>query len=470
MRFLTGYFCCSQKNRVLTLQRVIGRDKRRVVFLCLCGEEQDQHMQREGELGVRLEKWFYRQALPCCEKRGIERCVDRVKKEFVEVAERSDSELVAFFSVEGEGFYAWKGGMSLSLLNLSFGTVHAKSLVAPTQNLKVLRTQTEPGVGLLLGTETLLHVLPKEMVQTCLDIRRLDSTAQLTAHVRELVTEGQRSGVEGDLAMLLVKEDAEETQLPMVQRSVLAGRGFVVQECIGTGAFGNVYRLWDAEGKRSLACKVARDTQKRRILRREAMLLKGISHPLFATYEDCLEAEGYTMLLMEYIPGESLARRLERKPLSQKMAVRVARQLAEGLSYLHALPGVILYRDMNAENVCLAKGGRVKLLDLGCACSMAEAGTSRAGSPGYAPREQIHTEAIERLVGPYSDVYALGKLLQYMLTGVDPCRQTAPKTSTRQSNRKLSPQLEQIVAACVAEDPKDRIPDMKGVLERLVSI
>lgn len=267
-------------------------------------------------------------------------------------------------------------------------------------------------------------------------------------------------------------ERMEKDSMSLHQRTFLAKHGYIVRNSIGKGAFGRVYRVWDDRQGRFWACKVASDAVGRGILRREAMLQRSISHPIYAGFVDCLEEKEYTFLLMEYLDGESLDRCLERGRLDSAQAIRIAIQLAEGINYLHQLPEPVLYRDLKPQNICLAGDGRVRLMDLGCACTVSEARLSKAGSPGYAPWEQLQEreEGINaRAVCPgfYSDVYALGRLLHQMLTGEDPCRPPRQKMPIRVYDRKLSLLLEKVVVQCVEEQPELRPPDMCCVMRML---
>lgn len=258
-------------------------------------------------------------------------------------------------------------------------------------------------------------------------------------------------------------EDNGRWRLSASQQRFLAGHGYGIKDLIGNGAFGQVYRVWDNTKERFLACKVAFGSDRQAILRREAALQRSITHPLFVRYVDCLESREYTFLLTECVEGENLGQHLQKGPLTQEQAVIVTMQLAQGIRHLHEMPQSILYRDLKPENICLTEDGGVRLIDLGCACTIAEARLSKAGSPGYGPWEQLN--AINP--GLYSDVYALGRILHYMLTGDNPCKPPIQKPPIRVYNRKLSPLLEQFIIQCVEEQPRLRLPDMDSVLRGL---
>ncbi len=243
----------------------------------------------------------------------------------------------------------------------------------------------------------------------------------------------------------------------------LRQRGYILKQLIGTGAFGSVYLVKNLQTGQSLACKVAVTCQAVKILKKEGELLRQITHPLFAAYEKWGQEPQGAFLLMEYVEGESLAQRLVQGALPQKQAVDYAIQLAEGIRYLHELSTPILYRDLKPEHIKVGQEGRIKLLDLGCSCKLADAHLAKAGTKGYAPPEQL----LHGQPGLYSDVYALGKLLQYMLTGRNPCVASVHKSGLRTYRKTFSPYLQELVARCTEEDYRERIQDMKCVLWNL---
>ena len=118
---------------------------------------------------------------------------------------------------------------------------------------------------------------------------------------------------------------------------------------------------------------------------------------------------------------------------------------------LHERPEPILYRDLKPEHVILCGDGRVRLLDLGCACRLSEAWKSKAGSPGYAAPEQLCERGHRQ--GVYSDVYSFGKVLAAMQreTGADR-------------------DWERLIAQCTAEKTEERIPGMRFILQELRTI
>lgn len=183
---------------------------------------------------------------------------------------------------------------------------------------------------------------------------------------------------------------------------------------IGKGGQAIVYLVESLDGRRgegrpaSLACK----TGLAEIIRREALLLKQLRHPLFPAFEEYRELEGRGFLFMEYVCGRTLESYIDTGRISLCQLESWSRQLAEAILTLHHMPAIWIYRDLKPANIVIREDGRLKLVDLGCTCILSEAGQSLAGTPEYSAPEQF---AAPELVGEASDLYGYGKLLEQML-------------------------------------------------------
>lgn len=227
---------------------------------------------------------------------------------------------------------------------------------------------------------------------------------------------------------------------------LLSGYGWRAGRRIGQGAFCEVYLATENRTGKSAACKVSRQKE---LARRESKMLAAAAHPLFPEFYALWEAGERTCLLMEYICGLSLERHLRhRGGFSAGQTLRVGMELAQGLRFLHQLPEPLLYRDLKPANVMIRQDGRVRLLDMGCACPLRCPDESRAGTPGFAAPEQLREGGV---LSPASDVYGLGKLLE------------------RMAGENVSGGLERVIAACVAPAPEDRLSDMQEVTQALLA-
>lgn len=234
------------------------------------------------------------------------------------------------------------------------------------------------------------------------------------------------------------------------------------KKLIGTGSFGNVYKV--RKGDLFYALKEMNDKGMRD---REEKYLKLADHPLFPKFEESYDEEGKYYILEEYIWGTPLDEAIRlRNGFGQPEAMKFAVSVADGLAYLQQSDGNILFRDLKAENLILQPDGEIRLVDLGTACFLEEADRSRAGTAGDSAPEQIDNKSKQ---GMYSDVYAFGTLFYHMLTG-----RKAPSgeeyVSLRSTDPSFSASLEILIRECTLKEAEERIPDMYTVLTRLMDI
>lgn len=208
---------------------------------------------------------------------------------------------------------------------------------------------------------------------------------------------------------------------------------------LGAGAFSRVYRVTNEITGEFAVCKVSSRLE---LAQKEAEVLKCITHPLFPTYKGRTVMGDKHYLLMEYICGSTLRQYVERRGgLSEQRTTEIAMALAKGLNYLHEQPIPVVFRDIKPENVLIQQDGRVRLVDVGCVCQEGSPDGSMAGTRAFAAPEQL---TVGTKVGRESDVYALGKLVCYMLR-----------------KGSMSPGLAGLVQRAKAEEPMLRIPDMR---------
>jgi eukaryotic-like serine/threonine-protein kinase len=134
---------------------------------------------------------------------------------------------------------------------------------------------------------------------------------------------------------------------------------------LGAGGMGEVYRANDTRLDRTVAVKVlpaslSSDPSLKQRLEREAKAVSKLSHPHICTLHDIGHQDGVDFLVMEFLEGESLERRLEKGPLPLEQTIRYGAQIANALAKAHKLG--ITHRDLKPANVMLTKAG-AKLLD-----------------------------------------------------------------------------------------------------------
>lgn len=224
-----------------------------------------------------------------------------------------------------------------------------------------------------------------------------------------------------------------------------------IEQELGRGGMGQVYRAWDTRLGRPVAIKICRPALLERF-KQEARSIAAISHPNVCTLYDV--GPGY--LVMELVEGETLEVRLKRGKLSLAQTLRFGAQIAAALAFAHARG--IVHRDLKPANLMLTKSG-VKVLDFGLARSHSNPNLTEPGhvigTPAYmAPELMKGEEADER-----SDLYALGLILTEMATG-----------HYTRLPQDLPPALEHVIRRCLEADPDDRWHSARDLQWELESI
>ena len=157
------------------------------------------------------------------------------------------------------------------------------------------------------------------------------------------------------------------------------------------------------------------------LFQQESRLLRELDHPNIPKIADFFEEQGRACLVMEFIWGESLEKRLTstNAPLLETDVLKWAIQLSEALEYLHKLQPPIIFRDMKPSNVMVTNTGLVKLIDFGIARTYKvgkKRDTVAMGSENYAAPEQWGKGQTDAR----SDVYALGATMYHLLANMAP--------------------------------------------------
>jgi Tol biopolymer transport system component len=209
---------------------------------------------------------------------------------------------------------------------------------------------------------------------------------------------------------------------------------FQITNHLGSGGMGDVYQATDTKLGRSVAVKLlpeafARETERVARFEREARVLAALNHSNIAAIHGLEQAEGRMFLVMELVPGETLAERIRKGAIPAEEALGIARQIAEALEAAHA-KGVI-HRDLKPANVKVTPDGRVKVLDFGLAkayqqdSANADLGdsptiTAAATMPGMVVGTAAYMspeQAKGKEVDARTDIFAFGCVLYEMLTG-----------------------------------------------------
>jgi formylglycine-generating enzyme required for sulfatase activity len=242
---------------------------------------------------------------------------------------------------------------------------------------------------------------------------------------------------------------------------------YVIEERIGSGGMGMVYRAQDTLVGDMVALKFMRprllQTERgQQLFLREAQIARRLRHEnIVAVHDVSWTAEGILYISMEYAAGQSLRaflkrHREERKLISVRLAVNYTAVILAALAYAHTM---VVHRDIKPENVMLLPGEKVKVLDFGLAKAVQEeifeqkqqeTGKKRIiGTLAYAaPEQKMH-----RVVDLRADIYAAGLVLHELLTLRTPAEPCAGVADVRND---VSPSLLEILKRALQEEKEQR--------------
>jgi serine/threonine protein kinase len=257
---------------------------------------------------------------------------------------------------------------------------------------------------------------------------------------------------------------------------------YEVQGKLGKGGFADVYLAFDPQLARKVAVKVCRsdDEVLRRRFSHEAQLVADLHHPNVTTVFDLGLENGIPYLVQEYLSGEDLSRKIERReavPMVTKLRWLVG--IAHGLAYAHGRG--IIHRDIKPSNIRVLDDGRVKIMDFGIAKLMAvdhglTAEGMRVGTAGYLAPEQIQGTAVDQR----ADLFTYGVLAYELLSYQRPfggeeisaiiyrILQVDPQPLTERC-RDCPPLVASLIGTCLEKDPAHRFSSFAELLPTLES-
>jgi len=323
-------------------------------------------------------------------------------------------------------------------------------------------------------------------------LRATAGTPEIAAEVIERAAWEERMA--GFLQNSLFQLASSETIAADVPSGRRIGQ-YLVQEELGRGGMGVVFRAVDQNLGRTVALKVlsgaAGSALDRRRFLREAKAASALNHPNIVAIHEFDSDCGQDFIAMEYIEGKTLDQAITPgQPLPQRLAY--ARQIAVALASAHAAG--IVHRDLKPRNIMVTKQGEVKVLDFGLA--KREEGTALTseseetrtmdvlsnagaliGTPAYMSPEQVTGEPVD----PRSDIFSFGVVLYEMVAGDRPFRggnaasllvQIAgkPHRPLRELNPAAPPALVSLIDRCLAKKPEDRLPSMDMAVVELSAI
>lgn len=259
----------------------------------------------------------------------------------------------------------------------------------------------------------------------------------------------------------------------------LLNRRYRILEIIAQGGMGAIYRAQDESLRVEVAVKenLFSTEDYSRQFRREATILASLrqAHLPRVTDHFVMPDQGQ-YLVMDYIPGEDLRKRMARLGrIPEPEVLEIGISITEAVAYLHHRQPPILHRDIKPGNIKITPAGQIYLVDFGLA-KIAQSGQqttigAQSLTPGYAPPEQYGQGTDQR-----SDVYALAATLYAAITGSVPedglsrAMGSAQLTPVRVRNPAVSDELAAVIERGMAVDPGKRYPTADELNVALVSV
>jgi serine/threonine-protein kinase len=261
--------------------------------------------------------------------------------------------------------------------------------------------------------------------------------------------------------------------------------GYQILGELGRGGMGVVYKARQRGLHRLVALKMilaanhADETQLARF-HTEAEAVARLQHPNIVQIHEVGEQDGLPYFSLEFVDGEPLDKRIAGIPQAPRQAAQLIETLARAMHFAHQQG--IVHRDLKPANILMTQDGIPKITDFGLAkrlegddSSQTKSGTI-LGTPSYMAPEQARGDI--RMVGPLSDLYALGSILYELLTGRPPFRGANPMDTVTRVTRddpvppaRVQPKtpldLETICLKCLQKEPARRYADCFELAEDL---
>lgn len=267
---------------------------------------------------------------------------------------------------------------------------------------------------------------------------------------------------------------------------------FRIEQKLGQGGMGEVYRALDTKLGRKVAIKVlppwaTSDLGARSRFREEARLASALNHPHIVTIYAVESAQDLEFIVMEYVEGENLLERAKRQPLDFPEVVELGIQVSEALAAAHALG--LVHRDIKSANILITKQGQAKVTDFGLAKrlegladlsdpSATVANLTRTGvvmgTPAYMSPEQARGEPLDAR----TDIFSLGIALYEAATGKLPFEgasglaimhaiATSDPVPVSQATPGTPPEFDAVLSRALAKGTAERYPSARDLADAL---
>ncbi|HJS43409.1 MAG TPA: protein kinase [Gemmatimonadales bacterium] len=397
------------------------------------------------------------------------------------VALRSrDAELAAFSALRRTMLFAVALGVVLALI-VAF--VQAHQIARPVRRLALATRRVQDGdygVDIEVKSRDEIGVLSQAFKSLVEDLR--EKAALVDYMAASGGGGGGRAAATQRIASTGVREVGGDQLRP---GAVFAGR-YEVQEMLGAGGMGVVYRAFDRELEEPVAIKTLRPdalaggSVALERFKQEIRLARRIAHRNVVRTYDLGEVNGMYYLTMEYVDGTSLRQLIDTSgKLPVAVALTIGKQLCRALDVAHA-EGII-HRDIKPSNIVVDPSGFLKVMDFGIARlanppqgkGLTEAGVS-IGTPDYMSPEQLAGVELDAR----SDLYAVGIVLFECLTGRVPYLADTPwalvakhieedPPSPRVLNADVPEGLAAVILTAMAKDPAQRFASASEMLDAL---
>lgn len=253
---------------------------------------------------------------------------------------------------------------------------------------------------------------------------------------------------------------------------------FELIEEIGRGGMGVVFKARHQKLNRIVALKMIlggelASPEDRQRFMAEANAAAKLQHDSIVSVYEVGQHEGKLFFCMEYVSGRTLLQELRSGPCTPRRATKILLQIANAMSYAHQQG--VLHRDLKPSNILIAENGDAKITDFGLAKKISNRKSiaikkvtltgAVVGTPAYMSPEQAAGARGE--IGPASDIYSIGSILYYMLTGRAPFQGSSPMDTLlmvldqdpippRIVNRNANRELEMICLRCLQKPPELR--------------
>jgi len=274
-----------------------------------------------------------------------------------------------------------------------------------------------------------LELFPEQRAQWLLSLSQKD--AKLASMVQALLDEQEQVEREGFLE-----------RPPLQTGSRLAGQkvgSYTLISQIGQGGMGSVWLAQRSDGRfeRKAAVKFVSTARTGRVMeerfKREGNVLGRLIHPHIAELLDAgICSDGTPYLILEYVDGEAIDQYCDEQKLSVEARIKLFLDVLSAVAEAHA--NLIVHRDIKPSNVMVRKDGQVKLLDFGIAKLLAPDGAAATqltveGGGAFTPRFAAPEQVTGGNITTATDVYALGAMLYFLLTGSHPAQTSRQSTA-----------------------------------------